>query len=140
MSKTLQEKITEALAFMENVKFDEMELGKHVINDDFFLLVQAYDSKEPDAARFESHKNYVDIQYVVEGKESIEIAPVTVMEVSEAYIPERDVEFYEDKEDAAKFVLTTGGYAILYPADAHKPGVRVGASVPVKKMVGKVRI
>ena len=43
-------------------------------------------------------------------------------------------------EDTAKFVLTTGGYAILYPADAHKPGVRVGESVPVKKMVGKVRI
>jgi len=25
-------------------------------------------------------------------------------------------------------------------AEAHKPGVRVGESVPVKKMVGKVRI
>ena len=140
MSKTLQEKLAEALAFMEGVKFDEMELGRHDINDDFFLLVQKYDSKEPTTARFESHKNYVDIQYVVEGKESIEIAPVSVMEVTESYIPERDVEFYADKEDAAKFVLTTGGYAILYPADAHKPGVRVGESVPVKKMVGKVRI
>ena len=140
MSKTLQEKLAEALAFMENVKFDEMELGRHDINEDFFLLVQKYDSKEATEMRFESHKNYVDIQYVVEGKESIGIAPVSVMEVDEAYIPERDVEFYHDKEDAAKFVLTTGSYAILYPADAHKPGVRVGESVPVKKMVGKVRI
>lgn len=138
--KTLQEKLAEALAYMENVNYDEMELGKHIINDDFYLLVQKYDSKEPDKARFESHKNYVDIQYVVEGKESIEIAPVTIMEVTEAYIPERDVEFYKDAEQAAKFVLTDGGYAILYPADAHKPGVRVGESVPVKKMVGKVRI
>ena len=140
MSKTLQEKLAEALAFMENVNFDEMELGRHDINEDFFLLVQKYNSKESAEMRFESHKNYVDIQYVVEGKESIEIAPVTVMEVSEAYVTERDVEFYKDKEEAAKFVLTTGGYAILYPTDAHKPGVRVGESVPVKKMVGKVRI
>ena len=140
MSKTLQEKLAEALAFMENVKFDEMELGRHDINDDFFLLVQKYDSKEAADMRFESHKNYVDIQYVVEGKESIEIAPVSVMEVTEAYDPARDVEFYKDAAQAAKFVLTTGSYAILYPADAHKPGVRVGESVPVKKMVGKVRI
>ena len=138
--KTLQEKIAEAIAFMENVNFDEMELGKHVINDDFFLLIQKYDSKDPSAGRFEAHKNYVDIQYVVEGKESIGIAAVTAMKVSEAYIPERDVEFYEEPEEAAEFVLTAGGYAILYPADAHKPGIRVGESVPMKKMVGKVRI
>ena len=138
--KTLQEKIAEAIAFMENVNFDEMELGKHVINDDFFLLIQKYDSKDPSAGRFEAHKNYVDIQYVVEGKESIGIAAVAAMKVSEAYIPERDVEFYEEPEEAAEFVLTAGGYAILYPADAHKPGIRVGESVPMKKMVGKVRI
>ena len=138
--KTLQEKLADALAYMESLNFDDLELGKHVINDDFYLLVQKYDSKDPDKSRFESHKNYVDIQYVVEGKESIEIAPVTIMEVEEAYIPERDVEFYKDTEQAAKFVLTNGGYAILYPTDAHKPGVRVGESVPVKKYVGKVRI
>ena len=125
---------------MQNVNFDEMELGKHVINDDLYLLIQKYESKDPDAARYESHKNYVDIQYVVEGKESIFIAPVSIMEVTEEYIPERDVEFYANLEQAATVVLTDGGYAILYPEDAHKPGVRVGASVTVKKIVGKVRI
>ena len=138
--KTLQEKIAETLKFMENLNFDEMEVGKHVINDDAFVLIQKYDSKEPDAVRFEAHRNYVDIQYVVEGKESIEVAAVTAMTVSESYDPERDVEFYEEPELASKYVLTDGGYAILYPADAHKPGVRVGESVAMKKMVGKVRI
>ena len=138
--KTLQEKIAEALEFMKNLNFEEMELGKHVINEDSFVLIQKYDSKEPDAVRFEAHRDYVDIQYVVEGKESIEVAAVTAMTVSESYIPERDVEFYEEPEVASKYVLTDGSYAILYPADAHKPGVKVGESVPMKKMVGKVRI
>ena len=138
--KTLQEKIAEALEFMKSLNFEEMELGKHVINEDSFVLIHKYDSKEPDAARFEAHKDYVDIQYVVEGVESIEIAAVTAMTVTEIYDPERDVEFYAEPDAAAKFVLTDGSYAILYPADAHKPGVKVGESVPVKKMVGKVRI
>ena len=70
-----------------------MELGKHVINEDSFVLIQKYDSKEPDAARFEAHRDYVDIQYVVEGMESIESAAVTAMTVTENYDPERDVEF-----------------------------------------------
>lgn len=140
MSKTLQEKIDEALKVIKNINFDEMELGKHVVNDDLFLLVQKYDSKEPAQMRHEAHKKYVDIQYVVEGKECIEITPVTVMEVDEPYSEERDVVFFKDAAQAAKVVLTDGGYAILYPEDSHKPGMRVGESVPVKKIVGKVRI
>lgn len=140
MSKTLQEKINEALAAIEKVNFDETELGKHIINDDVFLLVQKYMSKSADEARFETHNNYIDIQYVVEGKESVEVAPKTIMEVTEAYIPERDVEFYKDVENATKIVLTDGAYVILYPADAHKPGVAVGESAEVKKIVAKVRI
>lgn len=138
--KTLQEKIDAALEVMKNVNFDEMELGKHVVNDDFFMLIQKYDSKEPEVMRHEAHKKYVDIQYVVEGKECIEIAPVSVMEVDEPYSEERDVVFFKDTAQAAKVVLTDGGYAILYPEDSHKPGMRVGESVPVKKIVGKVRI
>ena len=42
---TLQEKITEALEIMKGVKFEEMELGRHDIHDDLFLLIQEYDSK-----------------------------------------------------------------------------------------------
>ena len=140
MSKTLQEKIKEALDAIEKINFDEAELGKHVINEDVFLLLQKYYSKAPEEARFETHNNYIDIQYVVEGKECLEIAPKTIMEVTESYDPERDLEFYKDVENATKIVLTDGGYVIIYPTDAHKPGVRVDESTEVKKIVAKVRI
>lgn len=140
MSKTLQEKIEEALAAIEGINFDEAELGKHVINDDIFLLLQKYDSKDPKEARFETHNNYLDIQYVVKGKECLEIAPKTIMEVTESYDPERDVEFYKDVEDATKIVLTDGAYVIIYPTDAHKPGMYVGRPSEVKKIVAKIRI
>lgn len=59
MSKTLQEKIEEALAAIEKINFDEAELGKYVINDDIFLSLQKYDSKDPKEARFETHNNYL---------------------------------------------------------------------------------
>lgn len=140
MSKTLQEKIAEALDVINSVNFEEMELGKHVINDDLYLLIQKYESKDPDVARYEAHKNYVDIQYVVDGKESIYIAPVSIMTETAPYNPEKDVVFFENIDQAATAVLTNGGYAILYPEDAHKPGVTVDETVTVKKIVGKVRI
>lgn len=140
MSKTLEEKISEAVEVIKSVKFEEMELGKHVINDELYLLIQEYESKDINVARYEAHKNYVDIQYVVDGKESIYIAPVSVMEVTEPYSEEKDVVFFENIDRAATAVLTSGGYVILYPEDAHKPGVAVDEPMNVKKIVGKVRI
>ena len=141
MSKKLAEKIAEALEVIEAIDYEKMELGKHVVNDDFYFLVQEYDSKDPEVARHEAHRCYVDIQYVVEGKEAIDIAPMMFMEVDEAYDANRDVVFFKEPKQATRFVLTDGGYAILYPEDSHKPGLRVGeTSVKIKKIVGKVRI
>ena len=141
MSKKLAEKIAEALEVIEAIDYEKMELGKHVVNDDFYFLVQEYDSKDPAVARHEAHKNYVDIQYVVEGKEAIDIAPMMFMEVDEPYDADRDVVFFKEPKQATRFVLTDGGYAILYPEDSHKPGLRVGETpVKMKKIVGKVRI
>ncbi len=140
MRKSLDERIQEAVEFIEKLNFDEYEKGKYVVNDDFFFMIQEYDAKEKDVARFEAHKNYVDIQYIVEGKESMEVCSVSIMEVMNPYNPEKDVEHYHDKEGVAKLVVTKGGYAIFYPTDAHKPGVRVGDNKKVKKIVGKVRV
>lgn len=140
MSKTLSEKIAEAVEVIKNVKFDEMELGKHVVNDDFYMLLQTYESKKPEVARHEAHKKYVDVQYIVEGTEQIDIAPASIMEVDEEYDADRDIVFFKEPAQATTFVLTTGGYAVLYPEDSHKPGVCVGQPSKVKKIVGKVRI
>lgn len=138
--KTLSEKIKEALAVIEQVDFDAAEPGKHVVNDDFFYLVQSYETKAPEAGRHEAHKKYVDIQYLVEGKERIDLAPAEKMDVEEAYDEERDVVFFKEPSQATTVVLTGGGYAILYPEDSHKPGLSADGAVPVKKIVGKVRI
>ncbi len=140
MKKTLAEKVAEALEVIEKVDFENTELGRHDVNEDFYYLVQKYESKDPEVARHEAHKRYVDIQYVVAGKEAIDIAPAMYMEVTEAYDENRDVVFFKEPKQATRFVLTDGCYAILYPEDSHKPGVRVGESSTVKKIVGKVRI
>ena len=62
------------------------------------------------------------------------------MEVTESYNPERDVEFYKDVEDATKIVLTDGAYVIIYPTDAHNPGMCGVEPSEVKKIVAKIRI
>ena len=47
----------------------------------------------------------------------------------------------KDPKQAVNIILTGGGYAILYPADSHKPGLQAdGQPVKVRKIVGKVRV
>lgn len=103
-------------------------------------MVQEYKTKAADVARHEAHKKYVDIQWIVEGKERIDVAPVSVMEVEEPYSEETDVMFFREPQQATQVVLTAGGYVVLYPEDSHKPGMTVDDQVTVKKIVGKVRV
>ena len=140
MRKPLEERVLEAIEFIKQLDYSNYEKGKHIVNDDFFFLIQEYEAKEPEAARYETHNNYVDIQYIVEGEEGMEVAQKNTMEISIPYNPEKDVEFYVSKEGSCKIVLTAGGYAIFYPQDAHKPCIRVDKPVTIKKIVGKVRV
>ena len=59
---------SELLEVIEKIEFENTELGKYEVDEDFYYLVQKYESKDPAVARHEAHKKYVDIQYVVEGK------------------------------------------------------------------------
>ncbi len=140
MRKNLAERIKEAIRYLENLNVDELQQGKIVVNDDFFVLVQSYDTKLPEQVRYETHKKYVDIQYIVEGRELIEIAPGNILEVDEPYSEEKDIAFYKPLEQAATVVLTKGGYVVLYPEDAHRPGICAGEITTNKKLVGKVRV
>ena len=140
MRKSLSERIKEAVTYLENMNVEEIEQGKIVVNDDFFVLVQTYDTKLPEQVRYEAHKKYVDIQYIVEGKELMEVAPVSILEVDEPYSDEKDIAFYKPIEQAATVVLTSGGYVVFYPEDAHRPSLCAGKITTNKKLVGKVRV
>jgi YhcH/YjgK/YiaL family protein len=78
---------------------------------------------------------------MVAGKEAIGIAPTSELAVEQEYDVETDVMFLEAPKQSAQAVLSAGGYVILYPQDAHRPGVKAGEKpVKVRKVVGKVRV
>jgi YhcH/YjgK/YiaL family protein len=141
MGKTLTERIKEAVELITNLDFDHLELGRHDVEEDFFYIVQEYETKPLEAGRHEAHKAYVDIQYVISGKERIDVTAAAGMEIDEPYDEEKDLVFFKEPKQAANVILTGGGYAILYPADSHKPGLQAdGQPVKVRKIVGKVRV
>ncbi|MDO4961540.1 MAG: YhcH/YjgK/YiaL family protein [Eubacteriales bacterium] len=139
---TNQERIDAAIAYLEKEDLLSKEVGKYIVNDDFYYLIQEYDSKDPSAAKLESHDNFADIQMVLKGKEAIDTIEVEGLKEKIPYNPEKDITVYEVPEEMLNHtVLTDGSYFVLLPGMAHRPGVRVGDTpVKINKCVGKVRV
>ena len=104
-----------------------------------FALVQQYETIMTDAPKFEYHRKYIDIQYIVSGKEVIGWAPVERMKITEAYDMEKDICFGTvPKEEITPAFLQAGQLAVLYPEDGHAPKLAAGAPSHVVKIVVKV--
>jgi biofilm protein TabA len=115
--------------------------GRHFIDgEDLFAVVDEYDTGPATEKRFESHLRYVDIQYVVSGRERILHAPADTLHVETPYDEERDIAFYQDPPASSSFLLLPGHFAIFFPADGHKPGCMAGGRDAVRKVVLKVRV
>lgn len=114
-------------------------IGRREIEGEaLFALVQTYETTPSAQKRFEAHRRYADIQYVVSGEERILHAPTARLTVVEAYDPEKEVMFLSDPPRATEIVLTAGAFAIFWPGDAHKPGCALSGPAPVLKVVIKV--
>ena len=133
----LSPRIEEALKFLETTDFTDAEEGRIDIDgDNIYALVQRYNTKPEDEGKWEAHRKYTDIQMVVEGSESVCVVNVDYLDIIQEYNIEKDVEFYEGDGDFLQ--LNEGEFVILFPHDAHMPGIEVEESDKVLKVVIKV--
>lgn len=115
--------------------------GRHEIDgDDVFALVSTYQTGPATEKRFESHRVYVDLQYVAAGTERILHAPADGLAAETPYDAEKDIVFYTEPPFSSSLLMRTGDLAVFRPGDGHKPGCMAGGRHEVKKVVVKVRV
>ena len=122
--------LNQVFEFLKSAK--DKEDGKYELNDGIFCLVKRYNSDPKEDCKLENHQKYADLQYVVEGYESIGIA--TSATSKGAYNAEKDIEFF----DADDFLveMKAGEFVIVFPQDYHRP--QVGDGSKVTKVVAKI--
>jgi len=104
-----------------------------------FALVQRYETMMTEAPKFEFHRKYIDVQFIVAGEEVIGWAPMARMTVTEAYDAEKDICFgIVAKGTWTPLYLRAGQVAVLWPEDGHAPKLAARASALVMKIVVKV--
>ncbi|MGN0559345.1 MAG: YhcH/YjgK/YiaL family protein [Acutalibacteraceae bacterium] len=115
-------------------------VGRYYLSDDIFYNIDEYFPKRIEEGKYESHRKYVDVQYLLEGEEYIYVRNREGMDISQKYSDENDVEFYYPTEADECHLMKSGSVLVLYPQDAHMPSIETENKCHVKKVVFKVRI
>jgi biofilm protein TabA len=104
-------------------------------------IVSNYKTKLKDDGVFESHRKYIDIQFLLEGKEMIRWSSLEGLSVCSRYSPGKDITLYNSSQKTSSIIMDKGIFAIFFPEDAHNPGLSLDLrGSKVKKVVIKVPV
>ena len=103
--------------------------------------MQAYTTNPFDQAKFETHRQYIDIQFIQAGRETMMWCPMAAFtKVTEPYAAEKDVIFYATPPQMTPVNFGPGQFLIFFPTDGHAGGLVCDGESEVRKVVMKVRV
>jgi len=128
----------EAFTFLKTHDLNTIAKGKYPVDGDNVTVSVTIDSsRNLDKTNWESHRKYIDLQYVIEGEELMGVCPVEDAKVTNEY---------NEKKDAANYTAvgkiypaTNDAFFLFFSSDAHRPNITPGGNKPVKKIVIKVK-
>lgn len=134
----INNRFRKAFDYLRSNDFDNIEPGKYEIDgEDIYAIVQQYDTKPMSSGKWEAHKKYIDIQFMVSGKEKMGYSHKNKMIVTHEYNSDKDALYLKGE---GNFLVAEAGYfAIFFPTDVHMPCIAINLSTPVKKVVIKVK-
>ena len=127
-----------ALDFFASEAEKTLEKGEVQLLDDEVVIKKCItETKYEKDSRFEAHKKYADVHFVVYGVERIGYADVNLLEITD----------YNEKSDgvhlngSGELITQRPGYfMITLPDDAHMPYVCVDTPAPLGKMIAKIKL
>jgi len=130
-----------AFDLLRSTPLDEMEPGRYeVMGDTLVLIIENAQGKGRQAARLESHRKYIDVQFTIPtssaaeefGWRSIDTCATPQGKFDAA----KDIIFYDD-EPQLWLPIPPGHFAVFFPPDVHAPLAGDGA---VRKAIVKVAV
>ena len=129
-----------AYDFIMNFKKKELPVGRYELDGDrCYALVQEYETAPESEKDFESHRCYIDLQYIIEGCEEMYWQQTNSLEEKIPYNEETDAAFYSGSV-SCRFQVRADEFVVFYPQDGHKPGCCVQFPEKVRKIVIKMLI
>jgi YhcH/YjgK/YiaL family protein len=133
-----KEEWDKAFAFIKEKNLKELPVNKYPIDgNNVYATITEGPDKEYDKTTWESHRKYIDLQYIITGEEKMEVAPLANATVTKPYDETKDGANYIAK--GKLYTATPKEFYLFFPDDAHRPSIKVDGYDNVKKLVIKIR-
>ena len=143
LNKTIDDEqkiIKKCLRFLMHNGKSAIPNGKYAVDENgIILIVTEYMTHPIENSKWEAHKEYADLQVVLEGEDYIDISDLDTMEIGDYHAKE---DYLECKGEAMHTLrLNKNVCVLLLPEDAHIPGISINDNpAAVKKAVFKIPI
>ena len=128
-----------AFSFMRDQDLSALKPDKYVIDgDNVYAMITEAPSKTFEQSDWESHRKYIDIQYVIKGEEKIGVVPLAKATVSKPYDETKDYANYT--AEGEYYTAKPGTFFLFFPDDVHRPNIKIEGYEVVKKLVIKIRV
>ena len=125
-----------AYEFISNTDLKDLSEGRYFFDKKIYCNVESYETKE--RHRYEAHKKYIDIQYMISGSEKMIVEDLDNLNISVPYDHEKDVAFYHDNKKGQEYVVRENECLVFYPENPHMPCVKNEEVCKIKKIVFKI--
>jgi YhcH/YjgK/YiaL family protein len=134
-------RLAAAFDYLRQTDLSQVEPGTREIDGrKVYVMVQQYETKVKEKGRWEAHRKYIDVQYVLQGMELFGYASLKDLKAIQYDEAKDFLSLQSDGPAGDFFRVREGTFVILFPQDAHMPGIALSRPSPVKKVVVKVAI
>jgi len=120
--KGLSERLDKAFDYIKTCDFSKLNPGKYEIDGkNIYYSISTYETKPLSEGKWEAHKNYIDIQYIIDGEECMGFAQTEEMNITVDYNEEKDIFF--GTCDGSFVKVKKGEFVVFMPQDAHMPNL-----------------
>jgi len=131
-----------AFAALTGMAEGPFERGRKAVDgENVFVVGLEYDTHPTDGALMEVHRTYIDVMWMVSGQEQMAVCPVEQMtQLTQPYDAVGDAALGHMPTGCSMLRMEPGTVCILFPEDAHAPGLDVCGTSHVQKLIAKVRV
>ena len=134
--------IQEALDWVKRVTPEAEPRRYDLRGDDLYAMVQVRSgSPRKERLKVEVHREYVDLQFCLEGGEFIDWYPLEALDSGEAYNAGNDFQLFDRPGlQPISLLMSPGRFALFFPGDGHVPMVTDGVHTSTRMVVFKIRL
>jgi YhcH/YjgK/YiaL family protein len=137
----LSPRFAKAFEYLQKFSSNTAPGRQEIFGDEVYASVQRHFTRPIAERQYESHRRYIDIQYIHEGRELIYWAPLPVLtNITMPYDDKGDALLYSIVPEGVPIAVRAGQFVILWPQDGHAPSCAWDAPAEVFKVVVKVLI